>query len=81
MGKARGSTSGPLAQHRRTREHLAPDEVERMIIAAGHGGRLSERDALLIMMAYRHGLRASELIVLRRDQIDLKDREPFTSPD
>jgi integrase len=57
----------------RTREYLTPDEVERMIIAARQsGGRLAARDTLLIMMAYRHGFRASELIALRWDQIDLK---------
>jgi integrase len=61
-------------QASRTREYLTPDEVERMVTAARHvGGRLVERDALLIMMAYRHGLRASELIALRWDQIDLKE--------
>src|SRR4051794_27266851 len=44
-----------------------------MITAARHTNcRLVERDALLIMMAYRHGLRASELVALRWDQIDLK---------
>jgi type 1 fimbriae regulatory protein FimB/type 1 fimbriae regulatory protein FimE len=60
-------------QASRTRECLTPDEVERMIAAARRAdGRLAERDALLIMMAYRHGLRASELIALRWDQIDLK---------
>ena len=60
-------------QARRTREHLTPDEVQRMMTAARRaGGRLSERDALLIMMAYRHGLRASELVALRWDQVDLK---------
>src|SRR5205823_14588710 len=60
-------------QASRTREYLTPDEVERMIVAARRiDGRLAERDALLIMMAYRHGLRASELIALRWDQIDLK---------
>jgi type 1 fimbriae regulatory protein FimB/type 1 fimbriae regulatory protein FimE len=32
---------------------------------------VAERDALLIMMAFRHGLRASELAALRWDQIDL----------
>jgi integrase len=47
----------------RTREYLTPDEVARMIVAERHaGGRLAERDALLIMMTYRHGFRASELI-------------------
>lgn len=60
-------------QASRTREYLTPDEVERMITAARQaGGRLAERDSLLIMMAYRHGLRASELIALRWDAIDLK---------
>jgi len=57
----------------RTREHLTPDEVERLITAARQAdGRLAERDALLIMMAYRHGFRAIELTELRWDQIDLK---------
>src|SRR6516164_9868682 len=60
-------------QASRAREHLTPDEVERMITAArGAGGRLAERDALLIMIGYRHGFRASELIALRWEQIDLK---------
>jgi integrase len=60
-------------QATRTREYLTPDEVERMITAARRAsGRLVERDALLIMMAYRHGLRASELIALRWEQIDLQ---------
>jgi integrase len=60
-------------QASRTREHLTPDEVERLIVAAHQvGGRVAERDALLIMMAYRHGLRASELAGLRWDQINLK---------
>jgi integrase len=57
----------------RAREYLTPDEIERMISATrSSGGRLAGRDALLIMMAYRHGLRASEIIALRWDQIDLK---------
>jgi integrase len=60
-------------QASRTREYLTPSEVERMIVAARHaGGRVAERDALSIMIACRHGLRASELIALRWEQIDLK---------
>jgi integrase len=60
-------------QATRTREYLTADEVERMTVAARRGGgRVGERDALLIMIAYRHGLRASELIALRWEQIDLK---------
>src|SRR5690349_21267536 len=56
----------------RSREHLTPDEVERMIAAARQRGRYGNRDALLIMLAFRHGLRASGLIALRWDQIDFK---------
>src|SRR5258707_15437572 len=60
-------------QASRTREYLTPSEVERMIVAARHaGGRLAERDALSIMMAYRHGLRASEVLSFRGEQTDLK---------
>src|SRR5215470_4303450 len=34
-------------------------------------GRYGQRDATMILMAYRHGLRVSELIALRWDQVDL----------
>src|SRR3984893_8945078 len=56
----------------RSREHLTPDEVERMVAAARQRGRYGVRDVLLIMLAYRHGLPASELIALRWDQVDFK---------
>ena len=39
--------------------------------AARSIGRHGHRDATLILIAYRHGLRVSELIALRWDQIDL----------
>src|SRR5512143_1074238 len=57
---------------RRPREHLTPTEVERVVKAAARVGRHGQRDAALITMAYRHGLRVSELVALRWDQIDLK---------
>jgi integrase len=53
----------------RTREHLTDKEVEKLIEAAG-GNRYGQRDATMILLAYRHGLRASELVDLRWDQID-----------
>ena len=56
----------------RSREYLTPSEVERLITAARGVGRHGHRDATLILIAYRHGLRVSELIALRRDQLDLK---------
>jgi integrase len=39
---------------------------------AAPGGRMVELDTLLIPMAYRHGLRASELPRLRWEHADLK---------
>ena len=58
---------------RRPREYLTPEEVERLISAARKriGARSPHRDATLILMAYRHGLRASELCALRWDMLDL----------
>ena len=56
----------------RPREYLTPDEVERLIDHAGKHGRHGARDAALLMLAYRHGLRVSELIALRWDMVDLK---------
>jgi len=50
---------------RRTREHLTFAEVERLINAAGNMGRHRLRDATLILVACRHGLRVSELVSLR----------------
>jgi integrase len=40
--------------------------------AARAGNRRAHRDETMILIAYRHGLRASELVGLRWDQIDLK---------
>ena len=54
----------------RTREYLTEMEVEALMKAAGSLGRHGHRDATLIMIAYRHGLRVSELIALRWDQVD-----------
>ena len=53
----------------RTREHLTAAEVDRLIDAA-KANRWGHRDAAMILVAYRHGLRSSELVDLRWDQID-----------
>ena len=62
----------PLNTDVRTREYLTPEEVEALIKAAKSIGRHKHRDATLIVIAYRHGLRVSELVALRWDQVDLK---------
>jgi type 1 fimbriae regulatory protein FimB/type 1 fimbriae regulatory protein FimE len=53
----------------RTREYLTEAEIKRLLSATS-GNRWSQRDGLMILVAYRHGLRASELTDLRWDQVD-----------
>src|SRR5215813_2511872 len=54
----------------RERKYLTPAEVERLVSTARKRGRYGQRDALAILMCYRHGLRVSELVALRWSQID-----------
>ena len=56
----------------RTREYLTGDEVDQLMAAARKVGRHRHHDATLILIAYRHALRVSELVALRWDQVDLK---------
>ncbi len=56
----------------RSREYLLEKEVAALIEAAAGVGRHGTRDAALILIAYRHGLRVSELVSLRWDQVDLR---------
>jgi type 1 fimbriae regulatory protein FimB/type 1 fimbriae regulatory protein FimE len=55
--------------HLRTREYLTEAEVERLM-AAARKNRWGHRDATMILVAYRHGLRVSELVDLRWDQVE-----------
>ena len=50
----------PPNRELREREHLADAEVERLIEAA-RDNRHGYRDTLMILIAYRHGLRAAEV--------------------
>lgn len=53
----------------RTREHLTSKEVEGLIEAA-RTNRWGHRDATMVLIPNRHGLRASEVCDLRWDQVD-----------
>jgi type 1 fimbriae regulatory protein FimB/type 1 fimbriae regulatory protein FimE len=55
----------------RTREYLTEAEVEKLMNAA-KGNRHGHRDTTMVLVAYRHGLRASELVDLRWDQVDFR---------
>jgi Phage integrase family len=54
----------------RSREYLTASEVEQLIAAAGNN-RYGHRDATMVLVAYRHGLRPAEAIALRWDAIGL----------
>lgn len=56
---------------RRPRERLSEDEIVRLIEAARAEGRHRNRDASLILLMFRHGLRVSEAIALQWRQVDL----------
>jgi type 1 fimbriae regulatory protein FimB/type 1 fimbriae regulatory protein FimE len=52
----------------RTREYLTAPEVDKLI-AAAKKNRWGHRDATMILVAYRHGLRAAELVSLEWSQV------------
>lgn len=54
----------------RQREYLTEGEIDKLIAAASDS-RNPVRDRLLILMAFRHALRVSELVALRWQQIHL----------
>jgi integrase len=54
----------------RAREYLTPAEVDKLI-AAAKTSRYPQRDAAMILVIYRHGLRATEACDLEWSQVDL----------
>ena len=62
----------PKNIERRSREYLSPLEIDQLIQGSKQSGQYGHRDATMILLAYRHALRVSELIALRWSQIDLK---------
>lgn len=63
----------PLRQtSNREREYLRCYEVEKLIQAARKVGRHGDRDAAIILLMFRHGLRTAELVGLKWSQVDLK---------
>jgi integrase len=59
----------PTNKSLRTREYLTPAEIDKLIKAAKEG-RWGHRDATLILVGYRHGLRAKEIAELEWSQVE-----------
>jgi integrase len=53
----------------RAREYLTPAEVDKLMKAA-RDGRYGHRDATMILIAFRHGLRATEICDLEWSQVE-----------
>lgn len=56
----------------RPREHLTHDEVKKLIKGAKSSPWYGPRNALLILLMFRHGLRVSEAVDLTWDQVNLE---------
>lgn len=70
----------PKNLEQRPREYLLFEELEQMILAISESNYRTQigekkRNTLLILMMYVHGLRVSEVVALRWDQISLNERK------
>lgn len=66
------SNPGGVADgHERAKDFLTETEIATLLDAA-KAGRHGVRDYLLILVMYRHGLRVSEAVSLRRDEVDIE---------
>jgi len=70
-GRQRRSANHRKFHSCRTREYLTGSEVEALMAAARKSSRYGHRDATMILIAYRHGLRASEVCDLQWHQVEL----------
>jgi len=55
----------------RPREHLTEHEIDKLVEAA-KGNRWGQRDTTMILIAFRHGLRASELCGLQWSHVEFE---------
>jgi site-specific recombinase XerD len=61
-----------MSRESHLRDYLTRDEVTSLLRAAKKSPRHGARNHAMILLAYRHGLRASEVINLRLSDVDLR---------
>lgn len=66
--------SGPRTTDDRPRDFLTEAEMV-LLLKAAHQSRYGPRDAAMFLLAYRHGLRVSELVGMRLAQLDLAEEK------
>jgi integrase len=76
MATKRTKKQAAEAVDKKGKDFLTEGEMKRLLDAA-KGGRYGQRNHLVLLMAYRHGLRVSELIDLRIKDIDLDTSRLF----
>ena len=67
----KSNPSGVADGHERAKDFLTETEIASLLDAA-KAGRHGVRDYLLTLVMYRHGLRVSEAVSLRRDEVDIE---------
>ncbi len=78
-GRGKGSSARfTTDRHERGKDFLEPDEIK-VLLRSVQRGRHGIRDHLLLLMIYRHGLRVTEAIRMRVDQVNLKTSRLWVS--
>jgi integrase len=71
MPNQRTDTSPPTTVNCTVRKYLTAREIEKLMDYARKHSRYGHRDSTMILVTYRHGLRASEVCDLQWHQLEL----------